>query len=64
MNGKSGNVDVGFQKVLTEVYEVKSFEIGIVLLARVNSSGLGMNGFMPEAFENPQGLFFGNVVIL
>jgi len=25
MNGKSGRVDVGFQKVLTGVYEVKSF---------------------------------------
>jgi len=25
MNGKDGSVDAGFQKVLTEVYEVKSF---------------------------------------
>jgi len=25
-------------------------------MAGINSSGFGMNGFMPEAFENPQGL--------
>jgi hypothetical protein len=34
------------------------------VLAKISSSGFGMNGFMPEAFENPTGLSFGNVVIL
>jgi len=24
-------------------------------------SGFGMNGFVPEAFENPEGLSFGNI---
>ena len=64
MNGESGSVNVGFQKVLTEVYEVKSFFFFLCALAKINSSGFGMNGFMPEAFENPEGLSFGNVVIL
>lgn len=30
----------------------------------INSSGFAMNGFMPEAFENPEGSFFENVDIL
>ena len=30
MNGKSGSVNVGFQNVLIEVNEVKSFEIWVV----------------------------------
>jgi hypothetical protein len=50
-----------FQKVLIEVYEVKSFWNWPYVMAAINSSGFGMNGFMSEAFENPEGLFFGNV---
>jgi len=53
MNGKSGRVDVGFQKVLTEVYEVKSFGNWLCVPAAINSSVFGKNGFMSEAFENP-----------
>ena len=44
MNGKNGSVNVGFQKVLTEVYEVKSFWNWHCALAGINSSGFGMNG--------------------
>lgn len=61
---KSGSVDVRFQNVLTEVYEVKSFWNWLCVQAAINSSGFGMNGFMSEAFENPEGLFFENVSIL
>jgi hypothetical protein len=32
--------------------------------AAINSSVFGVNGFMSEAFENPEGLSFGNVVTL
>ena len=44
MNGKSGSVNVGFQKVLTEVYEVMSFLNWHCVLAEINFSGFGMNG--------------------
>jgi hypothetical protein len=27
---------------------------------KINASDFGMNGFMPEAFENPEGLSFEN----
>jgi len=33
-------------------------------MGKTNSSGFEMNGFMREAFENLEGLFFGNVSIL
>ena len=41
-----------FKKVLTEVYEVKSFFNWLCAQAVINSSVFGMNGFMSEAFEN------------
>nr|WP_319272550.1 hypothetical protein [uncultured Draconibacterium sp.] len=50
-----------FKKVLTEVYEVKSFFNWLCAQAVINSSVFGMNGFMSEAFENPEGVSFGNV---
>jgi len=41
------------------------FEIGKVRRQTgINSSCFGMNGFMPDAFENPEGLSFENTVIL
>ena len=63
MNEKNGSVDVGFQNVLTEVYEVKSLGNQDRGTAEINSSVFEMNGFMSEAFENPEGLFFENVSI-
>jgi len=33
-------------------------------MAEINSSCFEMNGFMPEAFENPESSFFENVGIL
>lgn len=55
---------MGFQKVLTGVYAGYIFLESARVMDKTNSSDFGMNGFLPEAFENPKGLFFGNVSIL
>jgi hypothetical protein len=64
MNGKTGSVGVGFQKVVTGVYAGYNFLKLACVTGKNNFFGFGMNGFMPEAFENPQNLFFENVSIL
>jgi hypothetical protein len=44
---KNGGVNVGFQHVLTEVFEVNSCGNLDGAWAEINFSVFGMNGFMP-----------------
>lgn len=52
-----------FKKFLPEFMEVKSLGNWQGAPGKINSFSFGMNGFMPEAFENPEDLSFENGVI-
>ena len=51
-------------KEIGHICEITKPMSSYVVLVGIKFSGFGMNGFMPEAFENPEGLSCGNMVIL